>query len=379
MRANLRTPLLVVSAVAALTALPAAAATALPTAATALPAAAAAATATSERPPAITFRSQVLDPDQSFRGLDAVDSSTAWASGGSISGGDGSVWRTTDGGSTWSQVGPPGAAGLLLRDVEARSADVASVLAIGEGEASRIYRTTDGGATWTETFRNSEPAAFYNCMAFFPGGRHGLAVSDPVEGRFRIAATDDGGRSWRVLPSTGMPDSAGQANFAASGDCLTVAGRDAWFGTGGAASQVFHSRDLGRTWTATDSQIPAGEAAGVFGLAFTSPRRGIAVGGDFAAPADGADATSRTRDGRTWSGAGDLTHLGEDVAWLPGTREGVLVVGESGAVGGVSVSADGGRSWTRLSVTGFHTLDCTSDGSCWAAGGGGRVAVATVR
>lgn len=327
----------------------------------------------------VVFRTQVLDPDASFRGLDAVDRRTAWATAGSASGGDGTVWRTNDGGRSWAEVGPPGAAGLLFRDVEARSAKEASVLAIGEGEASRIYRTTDGGRTWTETFRNTEAAAFYNCMAFFPGGREGLVVSDPVDGRFRIAATRDGGRSWHVLPSTGMPDSTGEFNFAASGDCLVTSGRDAWFGSGGATSRIFRSTDLGRTWTATPSGIPAGEAAGVFGLAVDDKRHGIAVGGDFAAPDDGTDAVSRTCDGRTWSGGGDLEHLGEDVARVPGTRDTLLVVGESGDVAGTSLSRDGGRTWTRLSDTGFHTLDCTRDGSCWAAGGGGRVAVATRR
>lgn len=332
-----------------------------------------------DRPHAPRFSTTVLDPDQSFRGLDAVDARTAWVTGGSVSGGAGGVWRTTDGGRHWQDVSPPQTDGLNFRDVEARSTREATVLAIGEGEASRIYRTTDGGRTWRETFRNTEPAAFYNCLAFFPGGRQGLAVSDPVDGRFRIAATDDGGRSWRVLPSRGMPDSTGEANFSASGDCLTVSGHDAWFGSGGERSRVFHSSDRGRTWTATGSRIPAGEAAGVFALAFRSARHGIAVGGDFAAPADSVDAVSTTRDGRTWRSAGDLAHLGEDVAWLPGTRDGVLVVGESGDVGGVSASPDGGRSWVRLSTTGFHTLDCTSDGSCWAAGSAGRVARASLR
>ena len=50
----------------------------------------------------------------------------------------------------------------------------------------------------------------------------------------------------------------------------------------------------------------------MFGLAFRTPGQGIAVGGDFEAPADGTDAMARTRDGRDWPGAGDLAHLGED-------------------------------------------------------------------
>lgn len=321
----------------------------------------------------LAWQQSVVDADQSFRGLDAVDAETAWITGGSLSGGAGAVYRTTDGGDTWQDVSPPGTAGLSLRDVEAQDADTAVVLSIGPGEDSRIWRTTDGGASWTETFRNTEAAAFYNCLDFYPGGRRGLAVSDPVDGRFRILATSDSGRSWQVLPTEGMPDSTGEYNFSASGDCLVIEGRGAWFGSGGTSSRVFHSTDRGLTWEASDSAIPAGEAAGVFGLAFRTPRHGVAVGGDFAAPADGTDASAYTTDGSSWTGGGDLAHLGEDAAWLSGARSTVITVGESGTVAGSSVSRDGGVTWEQFSGSGFHTLDCTADGSCWAAGGGGRV------
>lgn len=321
----------------------------------------------------LAWEESVVDSDQSFRGLDAVDSKTAWISGGSVSGRAGKVYRTTDGGETWQDVTPPGTEGLSLRDVEAQDADAAVVLSIGPGEASRIWRTTDGGATWTETFRNTEEEAFYNCLDFYPGGKRGLAVSDPVGGRFRILATSDSGRSWEVLPTEGMPDSSGEYNFSASGDCLVIKGRHAWFGSGGASARVFHSTDRGLTWEATASTMPAGEAAGVFGLAFRTPRHGVAVGGDFAAPGDGTDASAYTPDARSWTNGGDLVHLGEDAAWLTGSRSTVITVGESGDVAGSSVSHDGGVTWRQFDTTGFHTLDCTTDGSCWTAGGGGRV------
>ncbi len=99
------------------------------------------------------------------------------------------------------------------------------------------------------------------------------------------------------------------------------------------------------------------------------------MGGDFADPTDGTDASAvRARDG--WRNGGDLTHLAEDAAFLPGGR--LLATGESGDVAGISWSADGGRTWEHLSDVGFHTLDCAA-ASCWAAGGGGRVAVVTLR
>ena len=82
------------------------------------------------------------------------------------------------------------------------------ILAIGQGDASRIYRTTDGGKSWDAAFVNDDPAAFYDCMAFYPGGRRGLVMGDPVDGKFRILATEDSGRSWSVLPDDGMPEAA---------------------------------------------------------------------------------------------------------------------------------------------------------------------------
>ena len=153
-------------------------------------------------------------------------------------------------------------------------------------------------------------------MDFFPGGKRGLAVSDPVDGKFRIISTDDGGRSWEVLPDDGMPDSTGEFNFAASGDCLVIAGNHAWFGSGGAASRIFHSTrpraDLGGD-RLDDPRRGSGRR---LRPGIPEPAPGVAVGGDFA----GAD-TARTRR-RTpragWRNGGDLKVLAEDAAWASG-------------------------------------------------------------
>src|SRR5215213_6601693 len=147
-----------------------------------------------------------------LRGLSAVSSQVAWASGSA-----GTVLRTVNGGGSWQQVGPPETSDLQFRDIEAFDAHHAVILAIGPGESSRVYVTSDGGASWRETFRNTDPNAFYD-------RGHGLALSDPVDGKFRILSTSDGGRSWSVLPSDGMPAALeGEFAFAASGTCLTTA------------------------------------------------------------------------------------------------------------------------------------------------------------
>ncbi|MER7758503.1 oxidoreductase [Streptomyces sp. NPDC097619] len=305
-----------------------------------------------------------------FRGLAAVDRHTAWAAGSR-----GTVLRTTDGGRRWTDVSPPAAAGLELRDIEAFDSRRAVALSIGEGEDSRVFRTEDAGATWTETFRNPDPRAFYDCLAFFDS-RHGLAMSDPVDGRFRILSTADGGRSWRVLPDRGMPAAQpGEAGFAASGQCLVTAGsRDVWLATGGGTTgRVLHSGDRGLNWTVTETTVPAGEGAkGVFGLAFRDRRHGIAVGGDYRADQPSPRAAAVTGDGgRRWTASTrPPAAYRSGVTWLPYLRAAALAVGPTGT----DLTLDGGRTWRTVDTGSFDTVDCTPDGGCWAAGEQGRLA-----
>ncbi|MFG2549737.1 WD40/YVTN/BNR-like repeat-containing protein [Streptomyces sp. NPDC048581] len=309
-------------------------------------------------------------PEVRFRGLSAVSRNTAWLAGTA-----GTVLRTTDGGASWRDVSPPGAAELQFRDIEAFDARRAVVLAIGEGEASRVYRTDDGGATWTESFRNTDARAFYDCMTFFDR-RHGLAMSDPVDGKFRILSTSDGGRSWRVLPSDGMPAALeGEAGFAASGQCLVGSGpKDVWLATGGAArARVLHSADRGLTWTVADTPIPAGDPArGVFALAFRDRTHGLAVGGDYRPDQASPRAAARTGDkGATWQPAATpVTAYRSGVAWLPHSRTAALAVGPTGT----DLTTDAGRTWRTVDTGSYDTVDCTPDLGCWAAGEKGRVA-----
>jgi photosystem II stability/assembly factor-like uncharacterized protein len=306
--------------------------------------------------------------DTQFRGLDAVSRRVAWLSGSA-----GTVLRTVDGGASWQNVSPPGAAELEFRDVEAFDAEHATVLAIGEGDDSRIYRTADGGATWSLVFTNDEPRAFYDCLAF-GDRRHGLALSDPVDGRFRILATDDGGAHWQVLPGDGMPAAlTGEFAFAASGTCLVASGRHAWFASGGATeSRVFRSDDGGRTWQVASTAVRSGPTAGIYSLAFRDARHGVAVGGDFQTPDQAPDGAARSADGgTTWPLA--ERQPGEyrsGSAWLLPFLPVALAVGPTGT----DVTVDGGRRWFKVDDGSFDSVDCARDGACWASGAHGRAA-----
>jgi photosystem II stability/assembly factor-like uncharacterized protein len=318
--------------------------------------------------PSPTWTLLTSGTDAQLRGLAVVSPHVAWASGTG-----GTVLRTVDSGRTWRPVSPPGASDLQFRDIEAFDADHAVVLAIGQGELSRVYTTDNGGTTWRETFHNPDAAAFYDCMAFFDR-RHGLALSDPVDGKFRLLTTHDGGRSWAVQPNTGMPAAlADEFAFAASGTCLVTAPgdrTDAWIASGGgAAARVFHSRDGGVHWSVSATPIPSDPAgAGIFSLAFRDRAHGIAVGGDYNAPTAAPNGSATSRDaGRTWTVS--RTVPGEyrsGAAWKSGNT--ALAVGPSGS----DITDDGGHTWTRFDTGTFDSVECAG-GTCFASGAGGRI------
>jgi len=316
---------------------------------------------------------QASPTTERLRGASAASDAVAWASGNK-----GAVLRTVDGGATWARRPVPGAEELDFRDIEAFSADVACVLAIGPGEKSRIYRTEDGGTSWVLQFTNPDSRAFYDAIAFWDA-RAGLAVGDPVDGRFTIIRTTDGGRTWARVPAANIPEALpGDGAFAASGTCLVVHGsRHAWFGTGGGArARVYRSTDQGLTWAVAETPIMAGNASsGVFSLAFSDPDHGVAVGGDYRREREPGDNLAITDDGgRTWAfaGAGRLRSFRSAVAFVPGSKgQRLIAVGP----GGTDRSDDGGRRWTALGDDGFHAVSISPAGrGVWAVGEQGRIA-----
>lgn len=319
---------------------------------------------------AAQWESQASGTTHRLRGVSAVSPSIAWASGDK-----GTFARTVDGGKSWTVGRVPGAEELDFRDVDAFSGDTAYLLAIGEGEKSRIYKTTDGGLHWTLQFKNTRPTAFFDAMAFWDS-EHGIAVSDPVDGRFLIIKTTDGGATWKEMPARGMPRAlAGEGAFAASGTCISVQGqKNVWFGTGGPnGARIFRSTDGGQNWTVTKTPISGGKSAGVFSVLFRDSRNGVAVGGDYTKEREVGNNAAWTSDG------GQSWQLAEKER-LSGYRSGMAFEGKTGsliAVGpsGSDVSVNGGRSWRTLGDEGFHSVSfAENSGAGWAVGENGRIA-----
>ena len=308
-----------------------------------------------------------------FRGLVAVSPTVVWASGTR-----GRFVRTTDGGKTWTVDSVPGAAKLDFRDLHASSATRAWLLSAGPADSAqaRIFRSDDA-AHWTQVFDTPQSGVFLDAISFWDD-RHGIAMSDPVDGRLFILTTDDGGATWTHVPTEKAPPVLkGEAAFAASGTCLTVQGSsNVWIGTGGGEkARVFHSTDRGRTWTVAETPVRAGSAAaGIFSVAFADATHGVAVGGEYTKPHAVWDNVALTDDGgRTWrrpKGAMPLGYMSA-VTHVPETDGRILV---AVGLGGTARSTDGGESWTMIDSVAYNSVAFASRDAGWAAGPRGRIA-----
>jgi photosystem II stability/assembly factor-like uncharacterized protein len=177
-----------------------------------------------------------------------------------------------------------------------------------------------------------------------------------------------------VLPAA-LP---GEAGFAASGTAITVAGADhAWIATGGGdRARVYRTQDGGRTWHVADTPLPAGQSAGIFGIAFHDTLHGLAVGGDYAKPDDPAPNVLRTEDGgRTWRLVGSTNPPG--IKWglvaVPAMENTYVAV----SPGGTAFTVDGGTTWTAIEGPGYNTVVFVTPAAGWVAGDGGRIARAS--
>lgn len=305
--------------------------------------------------------------DVSFRGIAALDESTCW-----VSGTQGTIIRTTDGGVNWQDVSVPGTDSLDFRDIEVLDDGTAIAMSIGPGAQSRIYRTEDEGKTWTMVSQNKYEEGFYDAIAFWDNGR-GLLQGDPIEGRLFLLVTRDSGRSWQEIPRRQMPAAKeGEYAFAASGtQLITTPDGNAWIGTGGADARIIHSNDYGKTWRSIPAPIVKGEkSTGIFSLAFGDDTTAVAVGGDYTKEEEGTDNIAYSDDGgASWNlVSGSTPDFRSAVKYTDGM---FVTVGPSGS----DYSTDNGQSWKPIEGPGFHTLDIGEGGieAVWAAGREGRI------
>lgn len=308
---------------------------------------------------------QTIATKASLRGLSVVNEKVVWASGTG-----GTYLRTIDGGVNWTIGVVPDADKLDFRDVAAFDENTAYLLSIGDGETSRIYKTADGGKNWKLQFQNKNPKVFLDALAFWDS-THGMAMGDPVEGRYFLLETTDG-ETWKPIENLQMPNAkTGEAAFAASGTCILTNGKtDVFLVSGGNDARVFRSENRGVTWLVSETPIVKGTAgSGIFSLAMFDKSNGVIVGGNYEKPNEINNNLAFTKDGgKNWlSGKG-----------LNGYRSGVVFVDKKTLItvgtGGSDLSVDSGKLWKNLDKENYNSVQAKGKNAVWAVGANGLVA-----
>jgi photosystem II stability/assembly factor-like uncharacterized protein len=221
----------------------------------------------------------------------AVSAAISW-----IGGGSGTVLRTTDGGATWTSVG---------RSPISATANIISITALDQNTAfvtnspdsTNIYRTTNGGTSWQRVYVDGSTGAFIDAVHMYDAN-NGIALGDPVGGKWVVLKTSNGGASWARVATepTQVGAEAGWIN-----SFHVVGTTHIWFGTN--ASRVYRSTDAGATWSSSPTT-----ALNSYALWFNSTQFGVAGFSDGSA--------ARTTDGgATWnavtiSGTGTILGVG---------------------------------------------------------------------
>jgi len=285
--------------------------------------------------------------DASFRGLSVVDDSIAW-----VAGTNAFVGRTANAHS-WNFRQVKGYEKCDFRSIyafDARTAVIANA-----GSPAYILWTQDGGANWQEVYRNEDSAAFFDGIDFW-NNKEGIIYGDPINGRMLLLRTDDGGKTWKELPSASRPLlEKGEASFAASGTNIRCTGKGkVVVATGGKISRLFISDDKGRNWQHLNTPILQGNnSTGIFSFAFSDDKHAVIVGGDYKNDTLRKDHVFYTTDGgKTWLRPTRPTGgYRECVEYL--NSKTLIATGPNGT----DISYNNGMDWEPLPDSeGFHVV-----------------------
>lgn len=307
-----------------------------------------------------------------FRGLSVVDDQVAW-----VSGSQGTVGRTIDGGKTWRFIPVNSFEKLEFRSLFAF--DSLRAVIANAGSPAYVLHTTDGGKNWSTVYTNPHTDAFIDGMDFW-NEQEGMIYGDAIEGRMLLLRTHDGGLHWQETEKNTRPVlSEGEGSFAASGTGIRcVDKRFALIATGGKRSRLWISSDRGLKWEVLNPPVIQGSTmTGIFSLAFRDSSNWIIVGGNYQVDSLKTDHVFYTRDkGKNWIRPLKPTR---------GMRECVEFIDDktviSCGLNGIDVSGNGGVIWRPLSdERQFAVVRKARRGSLVVfAGAQGRIAVLKTR
>ncbi len=292
-----------------------------------------------------------------------------------ISIGDG-VYKSTDGGTTWTNMGLKNTGRISRIIVHPKNPDIAWVGSMGHAYTPQkdrgVFMTSDGGSTWQHVLKVDENT-----------GASDIAMS-PVNPRILFAGmwqldlkpwirnsggpgsglymSKDGGKNWKKLEKNGLPKlPIGKVALA-----MTPANPNrvyALIETGDGvplnekkteSGELWRSDDLGKSWTLINSNRDLGGRQAYYTRAAASPdnpNEVYLISNNFLTSIDG---------GKTTKSApfGSQPNWDHHEMWIdPMNGNRMIVVGD----GGVSISQNRGKSWDRILLPVAQLYHVTTD------------------
>jgi photosystem II stability/assembly factor-like uncharacterized protein len=266
---------------------------------------------------------------------------------GNVSHGDG-VWRSTDAGRSWKHLGLAATRQISALRVHPKDPDTAWVAAQGKvwgpSEERGVYRTRDGGKTWTRVLfvdaatgasdlvlDPSNPRVLYAGMWQVVRRPWELVSGGPGSGLWR---SDDGGETWKKL-AKGLPEGTwGKVGVAASG---ARPGR-VWALVEAEKGGLFRSDDWGESFTKVNDENDLRQRAWYYTGVYADPES-----------ADTVWVTNvqfwKSVDGGKSFTAVPTPHGDNHDLWIDPDDAQHMVEGNDG---GANVTFDGGKTWSSI-------------------------------
>lgn len=266
---------------------------------------------------------------------------------GNISHGDG-VWKSVDAGKSWKSVGLKDSRSIGRVIVNPRNSDIAFVAALGHPYGPNtergVFRTTDGGKNWDKVLYKDENTGAID-IAFDPQNPNILFASlwearrtpwtlssgGPGSGIYR---SSDGGSTWKHIEEHGLPKGPyGRIGVAVAANSERV------FAIIEAkeASGLYRSDDGGDTWDLVNGSHSLFQRPWYYMHVIADPQDSGTV---YVADVEFFKSTD---GGRNFNKI-KVPHGDNHGLWIDPKNNKRMMASNDG---GVTLSLDGGKSWTR--------------------------------
>lgn len=271
------------------------------------------------------------------------------------------ILRSSDGGQNWTVHEVEEAVGTISFQIVAVDSLTAWITTqdFSSGPGRALYKTADGGVTWTKKLTNSSAGVALNR---FPDGQHWLAHN-----RQSTSLSVNDGENWTNQSITGYQSNEFQLLNSGANMSATV-GDTLWNGTSN--GRIIRFTEYGNTYSFIN--VGLGTATTIMSVAFEDHLNGLC----WTQNVLGANRIARSTDGgATWSILAQQpgVSIGWNIAAVPGSP-GTFVLASNYNVsqGKIAITTNFGDSWLVQNIgQSLNAVAFDSPNTGWV--GGGRI------